>query len=217
LSWRVIGALLMVHGDDSGLILPPKVAPIQIVVVPIQGKAKDEQAVIDAVAQVRGILGERFRIEVDNSDKTPGWKYSEWEMRGVPLRVEVGPRDARANQAMLVRRDTREKQPVPVSELADTAGRLLEAIQANLYQRALESQQAHLASANTMEEFRRILREQPGFILSHWCGDPECEARVKAETGATIRCIPFTEGESEGVCIYDGKPSTQRVLFARAY
>jgi prolyl-tRNA synthetase len=216
-STRVIGAVIMVHGDDAGLIMPPRVAPVQVVVIPIPGKAKDEQAVRDAVEQVRSALGGRFRIEVDLGEKTPGWKYNEWELRGVPLRVEVGPRDVRANQAVLVRRDTREKAAVPLPELADAVAGILDRVQANLYQRALTYREAHSGRADTAEEFRRLLREQPGFILAHWCGDPACEAALKAETGATIRCIPFGEAPAQGVCVYDGKPSNQRVLFARAY
>src|SRR5712692_3529539 len=136
MSWRIVGAIIMVHGDDSGLILPPRVAPIQIVIVPIPGKARDEQAVTDTVEVARAALANRFRIEVDVSDRTPGWKYNEWEMRGVPLRVEIGPRDARNNQAVLVRRDTREKVAVPLDNLAPTAADVLANVQANLFERA---------------------------------------------------------------------------------
>jgi len=217
LSTRIIGAVIMVHGDDSGLIMPPRVAPTQVVVIPIPGKAKDEEAVRDAVANVSSALGDRFRWEVDNTDKTPGWKYSEWEMRGVPLRIEVGPRDAKANQAVIVRRDTREKTPVPVADLAQAVADTLEKIQANLFQRALEMRETRTSRAESSEEFRQILQDRPGFILAHWCGDPACEAAIKAETGATIRCIPFDEAPETGTCVRDGRPSPQRVLFGRAY
>jgi len=217
MSWRIVGAIIMVHGDDSGLILPPRVAPIQIVIVPIPGKAKDEQAVTDTVEIARAALADRFRIEVDLSDRTPGWKYSEWEMRGVPLRVEIGPRDARANQAVLVRRDTREKLFVPLAELATTAAAVLDQIQANLFDRARAQRDTRVSPAGSMDEFRQLLHDQPGFITGYWCGNPACEAAVKAETGATIRNIPLAEPETDGVCVYDGKASTKRVLFARAY
>jgi prolyl-tRNA synthetase len=217
LSWRIIGALLMIHGDDSGLILPPKVAPIQVIIVPIPGKAKDEQAVFDTVASVRQSLGSRVRVQADLSDKTPGWKYSEWELRGVPLRVEVGPRDVRNQQAVLVRRDTREKQAVPLAELSDAVERTLAEVQTSLFQRARTIRETHTERADTLEDFRRLLADQPGFLLAHWCGRAECEAGVKAETGATLRCIPAEAPEEPGACVCCGQPSQRRVLFARAY
>jgi prolyl-tRNA synthetase len=217
LSWRTIGAVIMVHGDDSGLIMPPKVAPIQAVIIPIPGKGGDEETVRSAVQNVRSLLSDRFRIKVDLSDKTPGWKYSEWELRGVPIRIEIGPRDVRANQVVLVRRDTREKTPVSLADLPSAVGDCLERIHENLYQRALALRETRTSKANTPEEFGRILREEPGFILAHWCGRAECEASIKAETGATIRCIPLDGASEPGICINDGQPSNQRVIFARAY
>lgn len=217
MSTRILGALIMTHGDDSGLIFPPKVAPIQTVIIPILGKGGDESAVRDAVERVRGNLAEHLRVEVDFSDKTPGWKYSEWELRGVPLRIEIGPRDVRANQVVLVRRDTRDKITVPTSNLVAAVDEVLDRVQANLLQRARAYLESHIARVDTMEEFRRVLREQPGFILAHWCGSASCEAAIKAETGATIRCIPFGESEEAGECVCDRKPSRKRALFARAY
>jgi prolyl-tRNA synthetase len=216
-STRIIGALIMVHGDDSGLIMPPRVAPTQVVVIPIPGKAKDEEAVRDAVANVRAALGDQFRYEVDNSDKSAGWKFSEWEMRGVPLRIEVGPRDAKANQAVIVRRDTREKIFVPVGELAQAVADTLDKIQANLFQRAVEFRETRTSRADSAEEFAQVLLERPGFVLAHWCGSPECEKGIKAATGATVRCIPFDDAPESGRCVHDGQPSERRVLFARAY
>ncbi len=218
LSWRTIGALIMVHGDDSGLIMPPKVAPVQAVIIPIPGKAGDEQAVQNAVSQVRALLADRFRVEADlSTDKTPGWKYNEWELRGVPLRIEIGPRDVRANQVMLVRRDTREKTPVPIADLPTAVSEQLDRIHANLYQRALDFRAARTTSVDTPDEFRRVLREEPGFIEAHWCGSETCESAIKADTGATIRCIPLSGPQEAGTCIHDGKPSERRVLFARSY
>ncbi len=217
LSTRTLGAVILTHGDDSGLILPPKIAPIQAIIIPIPGKSADDQAIRDAVEQARQSLAERFRVEVDLSEKTPGWKYSEWELRGVPLRIEIGPRDVRANQAVLVRRDTREKQPVPLPGLATAVGETLDRVQDNLFARARAFLESRISRADTLADFQRALQEQPGFILAHWCGSPECEATIKAQTGATIRCIPFREPEETGTCIVDGRPSRKRALFARAY
>jgi prolyl-tRNA synthetase len=217
LSSRTIGAAIMVHGDDSGLILPPRVAPTQAVLVPIPGRGGDEQAVTDAVQAAQRALAERFRVAADFSDKSPGWKFTEWELRGVPLRVEIGPRDVRNGQAVLVRRDTREKQAVPLGGLADAVAATLDQIQANLFDRARAWRDAHIQRADTLDEFRRLLAEQPGFILAPWCGNTACEDKIKAETGATIRAIPFDRAPEPGACICDGRPSEGRVLFARAY
>ncbi|MBI2941621.1 MAG: proline--tRNA ligase, partial [Chloroflexi bacterium] len=217
LSTRAVGAVIMVHGDDSGLILPPKVAPIQVILIPIPARGQDDLAVREAVEQVRATLAPHFRVEVDWSDKTPGWKYSEWELRGVPLRAEIGPRDVRANQVVLVRRDTREKRAVPRTDLVAAVDRALNDLHTSLFQRALASRESKTSRVDTLAEFQRVLVEQPGFIQAHWCEDPACEAAIKAETGATIRCIPFTEAEEPGACVWDRKPSARRVLFARAY
>src|SRR5262249_19070993 len=149
LSWRTIGAIIMVHGDDSGLIMPPKVAPIQAVIIPIPGKGGDDEAVRAAVDNVRSLLSERYRVKVDLSDKTPGWKYREWELRGVPVRIEIGPRDVRANQVVLVRRDTREKTPVSVADLPSAVGDCLERIHQSLYQRALALRESRTSTANS--------------------------------------------------------------------
>jgi prolyl-tRNA synthetase len=217
LSTRVIGALIMVHGDDAGLIFPPRIAPTQAVIVPIPGKGADEQAVYDAAAGLKKQLSAQYRVEADFSEKTPGWKFNEWELRGVPLRIELGPRDLRNNQAVLVRRDNRQKQAVPLTDLPATIGQTLEAIQDSLYQRALAFRDSHISVADTAEEFRRVLRENPGFVRAHWCGRAECEATIKADTGATIRCIPLNEPNEAGRCVACGEASQQRALFARAY
>jgi prolyl-tRNA synthetase len=214
LSWRTIGALIMVHGDDSGLIMPPKVAPTQVMIIPIRG---DDPTVREAVDRLVAELGERFRVESDFSDKSPGWKFNECELRGIPLRVEVGPRDVKNGQAVVVRRDTREKTIVPIADLASTIETQLAALHDALYARAKAARDERTSSAGSLEELAKVLKETPGFVLAHWCGDPACEAKVKADTGATIRCIPFSETEQDGTCVVDGKPSTKRVLFARAY
>jgi len=217
LSTRSVGAVILTHGDDAGLILPPKIAPIQAIIIPIPGKAKDEELVRNAVESVRQSLVGQVRVEVDWSEKTPGWKYNEWELRGVPLRIEVGPRDVKNNQAVLVRRDTREKQPVPLSELPSRVETLLASVQSSLYQRALASREERTRQVATFGEFQNLLKQSPGFLRAHWCGDDACEKAVKTETGATIRCIPLNEPEESGACIYCGRPSERRVLFARAY
>jgi prolyl-tRNA synthetase len=214
LSWRTVGALIMVHGDDAGLILPPRVAPIQVVIVPIR---PDDPSVKEAVEGAARSLRERFRVEVDWSDKTPGWKFNEWELRGVPLRVEIGPRDAKNGVAVLVRRDTREKATPKLSELAEAVQAQLDALHDAMYERAKQFREERTSQAGTLDELARVLREQPGFVLAHWCGDEACEAKVKAETGATIRCIPFDHQTGPGRCLVDGRPAEQRVLFARAY
>ena len=218
LSTRAIGAVIMVHGDDAGLIFPPRIAPVQAVIVPIPGRAAtDEQAVHDAAVGIQKELSRRFRIEADYTDKTPGWKFNEWELRGVPLRVEIGPRDVRNNQAVLVRRDTREKQMVALPELTEAVARTLDAIQADLFQRALRFREAHTGLANSAAEFRDLLRDQPGYLRAHWCGRATCEDSIKADTGATIRCIALDEPEEAGVCLVCGEPSQKRAVFARAY
>jgi prolyl-tRNA synthetase len=214
LSWRTVGALIMVHGDDGGLIMPPRVAPTQVVIVPIRG---DDPTVREAGDRLARELGARFRVEADWSDKSPGWKFNEWEMRGVPVRVEIGPRDVKNGQAVVVRRDTREKTVVALEQLADTIEAQLEAVHAGLYQRAQADRDSRTSEASSLDELGRVLKQRPGFVRAHWCGTAECEAAVKAETGATIRCIPFDEPEADGACIVDGRPSRKRVLFARSY
>ncbi len=217
LSTRTIGALIMVHGDDSGLIMPPRVAPTQVIIVPIAGRGGDDGTVREAVERISKQLSETVRVEVDWSDKSAGWKFSEWELRGVPVRIEVGPRDVKNNQAVMVRRDTREKLFVPLDELPSTVQSTLDSIQRDLYQRALAFRSERTVRVDSLDELKEVLRERPGFALAHWSGDASVEATIKAETGATIRCIPFDEAEEPGTGLVDGKPSNQRALFARSY
>lgn len=217
LSTRAIGATIMIHGDDAGLILPPNIAPIQSIIVPIPGKAQDEVRVRETVERVRQSLIGRVRVEADWSEKTPGWKYNEWELRGVPIRIEIGPRDVKNNQAVLVRRDTREKQAVSLEDIPNAVDSLLKAIQSSLFQRALESRERRTSVVDTFADFRTLLKQAPGFLKAHWCGNPACENAVKTATGATIRCIPLNEPAEAGSCVFCGQPSERRVLFARAY
>jgi prolyl-tRNA synthetase len=219
-STRLVGALIMVHGDDQGLILPPRVAPHQVVGVPIWRKPAERQAVMELVDRLRPEIAAACRLHIDDRDEhTPGWKYNEWEMRGVPLRMEIGPRDVAKQQVVLVRRDTREKSFVPVAELPARLPVLLDEVQRALYERALALRDAQTRHASSYDEFREIMEGPRGFVIAGWDGDPETEARIKEETKATIRLIPLEDGEAtEGLaCIRSGKPARYRAVFARAY
>jgi prolyl-tRNA synthetase len=218
LSTRTVGALILVHGDDAGLMMPPRVAPIQAVIIPIPGKDEaEEHAVAQAVEQLQSELAQSFRIEVDRSDNRPGWKFNEWELRGVPIRLEVGPRDVKQGQVRVVRRDTREKQGLPTAGLADRLSALLDEIQHSMFNRALEFRAANTRPVESLDAFKVLLDEYGGFLRAHWCGSAECEARIKEESGATIRCLPLDEPLEPGPCIVDGANSERRALFARAY
>ena len=216
-SWgmttRMIGAIIMVHGDNSGLVLPPKVAPTQVMIIPIQQK---KEGVLEKAAEIKEKLG-AFRVKVDDSDKSPGWKFSEQEMRGIPIRVEIGPKDIEANQAVLVRRDTGEKIVVSLDEITDKVGELLETIHHDMYEKARAHRDANTHVAKNWDEFKEILDTKQGFIKGMWCGDTECETAIKDETGATTRCIPFAQENLGDVCVHCGKPATKMVYFGRAY
>ena len=216
-SWgmttRLIGAIIMVHGDDSGLVLPPKVAPTQIMIIPIQQK---KEGVLTKAAELKEKLG-AFRVKVDDSDKSPGWKFSEQEMRGIPIRVEIGPKDIEAGQAVLVRRDTREKYVVAFDEIAEKAGELLETIQKDMFEKAKAHRDANTHSAANWEEFKEIIDTKQGFIKAMWCGETECEEAIKEETGASTRCMPFEQENLGCNCVHCGKPAVKMVYFGRAY
>jgi prolyl-tRNA synthetase len=215
LSTRTIGGIIMVHGDEQGLVLPPKVAPVQVVVVPIWRKEEDRETVAAYVERVAAALGEA-RVRVDwTEDKSPGWKFNEWELRGVPLRVEVGPRDAASESVVLARRDTRSKEPVALAALGGRVDELLGEMQGAMYERAREFREANTFEAESIEQMGETLDRSRGFILAGWCGSAECEARVKERTKATIRVVPFEDtGVAPCVC---GEGEGQRVYFARAY
>ncbi|MFQ6001137.1 MAG: proline--tRNA ligase [Anaerolineae bacterium] len=216
LSTRVIGALIMVHGDDQGLILPPRLAPIQVVIVPIWRSDKQEAEVRKAVEGVKDELrGVRYEFD-DRETYTPGWKFNEWEQKGVPLRIEIGPRDVEKRQMVLVRRDTGEKSITPLEGLKERIEAFLEEVQKSLYSRALAFREENSYQVDDYEEFKRILEGPGGFLWAHWCGSAECEAKIKEETRATIRAIPFQEQERDK-CIRCGETSVQRVVFAKAY
>jgi len=217
LSTRTIGGLIMTHSDDKGLVLPPKMASIQVVLVPIvMGKDTDADVLsktkeINADIQKSSIL-----TKIDDRNLRPGEKFYEWERKGVPIRIEFGPKDLTANQAVLVRRDTGEKETVSLNDIAERVGQLLETIQKSLYQRALNLRTNKTKTVDTWDEFTEAI-ESGNIVLAHWDGTKETEALIKEETGATIRCIPFDEKEEVGICIKTGKSSNRRVLFAKAY
>jgi prolyl-tRNA synthetase len=218
-STRLIGAIIMVHGDDSGLIMPPKVAPIQVVVVPIWRKEQERDQVAEFVDRVKANLGTEVRFQVDWDDEhTPGWKFNEWELRGVPLRMEVGPRDVKNNQVVLVRRDTRAKEIVPLESAGSRVVELLGQIQQEMLERARDFMAQHTRRVDSFQQFAAALEQERGFLLAHWCGGAECEAKIKEETAATIRCIPLEAEAEEGSCVWCGRPAIgKRVVFGRAY
>lgn len=215
LSTRIIGAVIMVHGDDSGLKLPPKVAPTQIMVVPIQQK---KEGVLDKAYELRSRLLERgFRVKVDDSDKSPGWKFSECEMRGVPFRIEIGPKDIENNKCVFVRRDTREKIEVNLDEVEGKAAELLDTIQSDMYEAAKKHLETHIYSAVSWDEFCDTINNKPGFVKAMWCGDRACEDKIKDELAATSRCMPFEQEQLSDTCVCCGKPAKKMVYWGRAY
>ena len=218
-STRLIGALIMAHSDDQGLIMPPRIAPIQVVIVPVY-KGDDSKPVIDAKANaiISELKALGIRVKYDNSDNSrPGWKFAEYELKGVPIRIAMGLRDIENNVVELARRDTKEKTSISMDGLAGTVAKLLEEIQQYIYDKALAFQTEHITSTDSWDEFVKLLDEKGGFISAHWDGTAETEEAIKEKTKATIRCIPLNNKMEEGKCILTGKPSGQRVLFARAY
>jgi prolyl-tRNA synthetase len=218
-STRLVGALVMAHSDDEGLILPPKIAPMQVVIVPIY-KGEEQKAEIDVKAKEleKELKAKGIRVKYDNSDhQRPGWKFAQYELKGVPVRVAIGARDIQNNKVELARRDTREKLVVSMDGLAETISGLLEEIQQNMFQKALSFRGKHITRADNWNEFETLLKDKGGFISAHWDGTAETEELIKEKTKATIRCIPLDNPAEEGTCVLSGKPSVQRVLFAVAY
>ncbi|MGB6370169.1 MAG: proline--tRNA ligase [Atribacterota bacterium] len=220
-SWgtttRLVGALVMVHGDERGLKLPPKVAPVQVIIVPIMFD-KTKKEVLEKAESIQSILKKDSRVEIDTRDGyTPGWKFNEWEMRGVPLRLEIGPKDMVQGQVMLVRRDTGEKMAIKEEKLVETVNELLNNIQENLFIRAKKFLEENIRETSDYNEFKKIIEKQRGLIKTYWCGSKDCEDKIKEETKASIRCIPFEQEEASGKCIYCGKEPSTLVYFARAY
>jgi prolyl-tRNA synthetase len=219
LSTRMIGGVIMVHGDKSGLIMPPRIAPYQVVIVPIWRNDKDRSIVNEHLARVEKLLKGKVRFKTDRSENTPGWKYNEWELRGVPVRLEIGPRDVQNNSVMLVRRDNRTKEPVSLDALETRLPQFLDEVQKALYQRALAFRNENTHYTESYDEFKEIIAEKRGFVRVKWAEDSAAELAIKEETKATLRVIPFDqpEGGVQGKCIYTGKPATCEAIFARAY
>lgn len=218
-STRLIGALIMTHSDDEGLVLPPKLAPIQVVIVPIY-KSEEELASISAKAKEIKKELENLGISVkfdDDDNRRPGWKFAEYEVKGVPVRIAIGPRDLAENKVELARRDTKEKWTQDINNIAPFVKDLLDQIQENLYNRSLQFRSENMHQVDTYAEFKERLEKEGGFYLVHWDGTAETEAKIKEETQATIRCMPLDAADEEGVCMYSGKPSKRRVVMAKAY
>ncbi|PWL60906.1 MAG: proline--tRNA ligase [Oscillospiraceae bacterium] len=214
MSTRIIGAIIMTHGDDNGLALPPAVAPIQVVIVPI---AQHKEGVLDKAEELRKRLSAICRVKCDASDNSPGWKFAQYEMKGVPLRLEIGPKDIENNQCVLVRRDNREKTIVPLDQLEEKIPELLKAVHDGLYQRALENRENRTYTATSMEEMIQLANEKSGFIKAMWCGDLECEMKLKEQAGVTSRCMPFEQEHLSDVCVCCGKPAKSMVVWGKAY
>lgn len=219
-SWgmttRLIGAIIMVHGDDSGLVLPPRIAPTQMMVIPIQ---QHKEGILEKAEELKARLAASgVRVKLDDTDKSPGWKFSEQEMRGIPVRVELGPKDIEAGQCVLVRRDTREKMVVALDELETKAKELLESIQKDMFERAKTHRDAHIYDAHNYEEFTEIVTGKAGFIRGMWCGEQACEDKIKEDFSATSRCMPFHDQEQIATtCVCCGKPAHKLVYWGKAY
>jgi prolyl-tRNA synthetase len=220
LSTRVIGAIIMVHGDDQGLVLPPKIAPYQAVIVPIFKTDEEKTAVLETARKLKTELAKaNIRVTLDEREgQSPGWKFNDWEMRGVPLRVELGPKDVAKQAAVLARRDRPGKEGKVSAQLADlpaTAERLLAEIQQALHDKALAFRKSNTHDAKTYDDLKKAVEN--GFAFSFWCGSAECEAKIKEETRATMRCIPLDQPGGSGACVSCGKPASERAIFGRAY
>ncbi len=214
-STRLIGGLTMVHGDDRGLMLPPKVAPYQVVLIPV---AQHKRGVLEKAGGIFEKLSADYRVKLDERDTySVGWKFNEWELKGVPLRLEIGPRDIEKKQVIAVKRNTGEKLALPMEELKERIGELLEEIHKEMFEKALDYRNRNIRVADNMDEFISTIKNHGGFIKSMWCEDAECEAYVKDKTGATIRCIPLGQDKIEGACVVCGKSADKIAYFARAY
>ena len=216
-SWgmttRLIGAIIMVHGDDNGLVLPPMIAPTQVIVIPI---AQHKEGVLEKAEELKNRLS-GFRVKLDATDNKPGWKFAEAEMRGIPVRVEIGPKDIEANQAVLARRDTGEKIVVSLDELETKVDELLKQIQSDMFEKARAHRDAHTYVATNYDEFKDIIANKSGFVKAMWCGDRACEDKIKEETTATSRCMPFAQEHLSDVCVCCGRPAKKMVYWGKAY
>ena len=218
-STRLVGGLVMCHGDDQGLILPPRLAPIQTVIIPIYKSDEEREATVTEAERVAEILRQGgLRVHIDDRDNfKPGWKYAEWELKGVPLRLEIGPKDLEKKSVFSARRDIRKKEALPVDTILESVSTLLETIQREMFERADQFRKDNTRRVDNWEEFKQVLEEKGGYLYAHWDGSTETEEAIQDETKATIRCIPLDEDYEDGLCVYSGKPSKRRVLFAKAY
>jgi prolyl-tRNA synthetase len=216
ISTRLIGGLIMVHSDNRGLVLPPRIAPTQVAIVPIASHKGNVMEVVEGIYSDIKAAGIKVELD-DRANYSPGWKFNEWEMKGVPVRLEIGPRDIENGQVTIFRRDTLEKTQVPMENLAKTVTDLLENIQKSLLEKALKMREEKTSVALDMDEFKTALSENPGFVKAMWCGDEACEMNIKEETGATIRCMPFEQENLSDKCICCGKKAEKMVYLAKAY
>jgi len=214
MSTRVIGGLIMVHGDDSGLVLPPQIAPVQVMIIPIQQK---KEGVLEKAREIEKELKGKFSVKVDDSDKSPGWKFAEQEMRGIPLRIEIGPKDLEAGRCILCRRDTREKVEASFEDVTEKVTQVLEQMQGDMLERARAHRDSHTYTATTMEEFEKLFAEKSGFVKAMWCGDQACEDLIKEKLSVTSRCMPFEQEQISDRCVCCGKPAKKMVYWGRAY
>ncbi len=214
MSTRIIGGIIMTHGDDNGLVLPPAIAPIQIIIVPV---AQHKPGVLDAANKIKDRLSKNFRVRIDDSDQSPGWKFAQYEMKGVPLRLEIGPRDIEQNQCVIVRRDNGEKTFINLDELENQIPELLNKVRKGMYEKALKRREEMTYTAKTMDEIKEIAENKPGFIKTMWCGDLECEEKLKEETGLSSRCIPFEQEQISDVCPICGKPAKVMIYWGKSY
>ena len=213
MSTRIIGAIIMVHGDDSGLVLPPMIAPVQVMITPI---AQHKEGVLEVAGKLKDSL-KGIRVKLDDSDKSPGWKFSEQEIRGIPLRVEIGPKDIEAGQGVIVRRDTREKIPVSLEEMPEKINEIMKTMQVDMLERARKHRDENTFSATTYDEFKNVIENKPGFVKAMWCGEEECELKIKEDTTATSRCMPFEQENISDNCVCCGKPAKSLVYWGKAY
>jgi prolyl-tRNA synthetase len=217
MTTRLVGAVIMVHGDDSGLVLPPHVAPYQVVIVPI-GRDNWRETVLPKAQEIqRELQAAGIRVTLDDREERPGWKFAEWELRGVPLRLEIGPKDIEKSAVLIARRDTREKQSLPMEGLAGQVRSLLDAIQRNLFERAVAFRDEHTQRVASYDEFKQVLEGRPGFVIAPWCGDVVCEAQIKTDTQATIRNMPIGGSAPSGGCVRCDKPAVAEAWFAKSY
>ena len=218
-SWgittRIIGAIIMVHGDNSGLVLPPRIAPTQVMIIPIRQNA---EGVLDKAKEIEDALAAKgIRVKTDATDKSPGWKFSEQEMRGIPLRIEIGPKDIENNQCVVVRRDNREKTIVALDELTTKIPEIMDKMHEEMLDRATKHRDEHTTYAVTYDEFKDAIENKPGFVKAMWCGDEACENKIKEDTTATSRCMPFEQEKIADTCVCCGKPAKALVYWGKAY